>query len=61
MFDLLGASHQIWHLSILAAIAFHFQGVMQLYKDKDVYSPASATVFSSHPGGMASWLGLPVN
>lgn len=58
MFDIFGASHNVWHFSIVAAIAFHFRGVMQLYQNKDVYSPASATVFSSHPGGMSSWLGL---
>ncbi|KAL7409154.1 hemolysin-III related-domain-containing protein [Mrakia frigida] len=51
--SLFAASHNIWHAAIVAAIAFHFRGVMELYKQKDIYSSASATIF--RPGTFNWW------
>lgn len=42
-FDLLGHSHQMWHIAIVLAIALHYRAILLFHKDRFTYSQVDGT------------------
>lgn len=42
-FDLLGHSHQMWHIAIVLAIGLHYRAILLFHKDRFTYSQVDGT------------------
>ncbi|WFD43200.1 inc metabolism membrane protein [Malassezia psittaci] len=50
-FDLLGQSHQMWHVAIVLAIAFHYRAILLFHQNRFAYSQLDGTC--------PTWSGMP--
>jgi len=42
-FDIIGHSHQLWHVAIVLAIYLHFQAVLSFHENRHAYSCAAGS------------------
>lgn len=62
-FDIVGHSHQLWHVAIVLAIYFHYQAVLSFHEHREAYSCAAGytpsptlSFLSQTPGLARHWL-----